>query len=257
MVRLRKAEERGHFDMGWLNTYHTFSFSDYHDPAHMGFRSLRVINDDIIQPAQGFGTHGHRDMEIITYVLSGKLSHKDSEGNTGVIGPGEVQRMTAGTGIRHSEFNASEKEAVHLLQIWILPARKGVKPRYEDRTFPVEGRRNQLQLIASPDEANGSLSIDQDVRVYSAVLEAGKEITFEVGEGRGVWVQVARGALSLGHGFTKAKEGRVESGTAESDRDRAGEWAELAAGDGAAIEGEHRLVFRAESDSEMLIFDLS
>ena len=237
MITLRKAKERGHFDFGWLDTHHSFSFGEYHDTAQMGFRSLRVLNEDKVNPAMGFGNHGHRDMEILSYVLSGALSHKDNQGNTGVIRPGDVQRMTAGTGIMHSEFNASEKEAVHFLQIWIVPVHKGIAPRYEDRNFPIEKRKNRLCLIASPDEADGSLSIDQDARVYATVLDAGKEVELKVAEGRGVWVQVARGEIRLGYG--------------------AKEWISLKAGDGAALQGETQIVIQADKEAEFLVFDLA
>jgi redox-sensitive bicupin YhaK (pirin superfamily) len=235
MITTRKSAQRGHFDFGWLDTHHAFSFGEYHDPARMGFRSLRVINEDRVQPGRGFGNHGHRDMEILSYVLSGELSHKDSQGNTGVIRNGDVQRMSAGTGIMHSEFNASMAEPVHFLQIWIQPDKKGITPRYEDRNFPIEKRKNRLCLIASPDGAEGSLSIQQDARAYAATLDAGAEVSLKVAEGRGVWIQAARGKI------------RVE----------AGEWSSLEAGDGAAFEGEPELVIRAETDAELLAFDLA
>ena len=172
MIQVRKAAERGHFDHGWLDTYHTFSFGDYYDPAHMGFRSLRVINDDRVQPGQGFGMHGHRDMEIVTYVLDGALQHKDSMGNGSIIRAGELQRMTAGTGVRHSEFNPSDKEWVHLYQIWLLPERKGLKPSYEELAVGEEEKRGRFRLVASPDGADGSLTIHQDARLYLASLSA-------------------------------------------------------------------------------------
>ena len=238
MITLRKTGERGRFDFGWLDTRHTFSFGEYMDPAHMGFRTLRVINEDRVKPGQGFGTHGHRDMEILSYVLSGELHHKDNQGHVGVLKPGWVQRMSAGTGIMHSEFNGSKAEPVHFLQIWILPAKRGIAPRYEDRDFPLSGRKNRLCLIASPDGGEGSLSIEQDVRVYAAVLEAGKEAKLDLAPGRAAWVQVARGALTL-NGGTR-----------------------LEAGDGAALEGESGLSLRAEADAsgagaEVLAFDLA
>jgi redox-sensitive bicupin YhaK (pirin superfamily) len=248
MITLRKAAERGHFDFGWLDTRHTFSFGEYEDPGHMGFRSLRVINEDRVQPAQGFGTHGHRDMEILSYILSGELQHTDSLGNTDVIKPGVVQVMSAGTGIRHSEANPSRTEPVHFLQVWILPDRKGVNPRYEDRIFTLEQRRNRLCLLASPDGAEGSFSIHQDARVYATVLDAGQEIALDLAPGRAAWVQVARGGIALGHGFSAGKGG-IEC---------AGEWTELRAGDGAAAEGERKLAIRAEAvaEAEVLVFDL-
>jgi redox-sensitive bicupin YhaK (pirin superfamily) len=251
VIAVRKAADRGRFDFGWLDTRHTFSFGEYRDERHMGFRSLRVINEDRVRPGGGFGTHGHRDMEILSYVLSGALEHKDSLGSTGVLRPGDVQRMSAGSGVRHSEYNHSGSEEVHFLQVWILPDRRGAPPRYEDRRFPLEGRTNRLQLIASPDAADGSLSLYQDARVYAAVLEAGKEISLELGKGRGAWVQVARGGLSVGHGFTEA------DGAAAGGMECAGEWAPLEAGDGAALEGERRIVLRADADAEALIFDLA
>lgn len=236
MITVRAAADRGHFDFGWLDTRHTFSFGEYLDPRHMGFGSLRVLNEDRVKPGQGFGAHGHRDMEILSYVLSGELSHKDSEGNSGVINPGDVQRMSAGTGIRHSEFNASPTEPVHFLQIWILPDRRGVTPRYEDRAFPADRKRNRLCLIASPDGAEGSLSIHQDVRVHATLLDTGREVSLDLAEGRRAWVQVARGRVSL----EPAGEGRTV----------------LAAGDGGSLEGIRRFNLRAESAAEALLFDL-
>ena len=248
MITVRKAAQRGHFDFGWLDTRHTFSFGEYHDPAQMGFRSLRVLNEDRVQAGKGFGNHGHRDMEILSYVLSGSIEHKDSQGNTGVIKPGMVQVMSAGTGIMHSESNPSQTEPVHFLQIWIVPDKKGVAPRYEDRAFPIAQNRNRLCLIASPDGAEGSLAIHQDARAYAAVLDAGVELSLEVADGRGIWVQAAKGKISVGHGFSQAEGGTAGSGM---------EWAELVAGDGAALQGERALVIRAETDSEVLIFDLA
>lgn len=174
MITTRKAADRGHFDFGWLDTRHTFSFGEYADPRHMGFGPLRVINEDRVRAGEGFGTHGHRDMEILTWVLSGALEHKDSLGSVGVLKPGIAQRMSAGTGIRHSEYNHSPTEDVHFLQIWIVPAVRGAEPRYEDREFPSEGRRDRLQLLASPDAADGSLSLHQDARVYVAALGGGE-----------------------------------------------------------------------------------
>jgi len=247
MITLRKAEARGRFDFGWLDTRHTFSFGEYMDPAHMGFRTLRVLNEDRVQPGQGFGTHGHRDMEILSYVLAGELHHKDNQGNIGVLKPGWVQRMSAGTGIMHSEFNGSKKEPVHFLQIWILPAKKGIAPRYEDRDFPREGRMNQLRLIASRHGEDGSLTLEQDMRAYATVLEPGKEVELKLAPGRAAWVQLARGELAVGHGFSADKNGM----------ECAGEWTSLGAGDGAALEGETRLVLRGETAAEALVFDLA
>jgi redox-sensitive bicupin YhaK (pirin superfamily) len=252
MITVRKAAQRGQFDFGWLDTRHTFSFGEYHDPAHMGFRSLRVLNEDRVQPGEGFGKHGHRDMEILSYVLSGELSHTDNQGNKGLIRNGDVQRMTAGTGIMHSEFNASASEPVHFLQIWIMPSKRGVAPRYEDRTFPMEKRRNRLCLIASPDEADGSLSIDQDARAYAATLDAGAEVSLEVAEGRGVWVQAAKGSIRVGHGLTDTNGGAASDGAKA-----AGEWTLLESGDGAALQGERQVRIRAETAAEILLFDLA
>ena len=229
MIRVRKSDERGHFDHGWLNTYHTFSFADYHDPDFMGFRSLRVINEDRVQPGRGFGTHGHRDMEIITYVLEGALSHADSMGTGSVIRPGEVQRMSAGTGVMHSEKNASD-EAVHLLQIWILPERHGIRPEYEQKAFPASERDGRLRLVASRDGRDGSLTIHQDADLYTTTLHDGASVTFDFRPNRYGWLQVARGKVTL-------------NGT------------ELSAGDGAAIEKESRITIAG--DGEVLLFDLN
>jgi len=232
MIRVRKASERGHFNHGWLDTYHTFSFSRYYDPRHMGFRALRVINEDRVQPGQGFGTHPHEDMEIVTYVLSGALAHKDSLGTGSAIRPGELQRMTAGTGITHSEFNPSQTEPVHLYQIWLLPEREGLEPSYEQRAFPEEERHNRLRLVASPDGGDGSLTIRQDAQLYFATLDEGYEITKDIPSGRHAWLQVLRGNVSL-------------NGQA------------ISAGDGAAVSEESALAIRAESPSEVLLFDLA
>jgi quercetin 2,3-dioxygenase len=232
MIRVRKASKRGHFDHGWLDTYHTFSFSRYYDPQHMGFRALRVINEDRVQPGRGFGTHEHEDMEIVTYVLSGALAHKDSLGTGSAIRPGELQRMTAGTGISHSEFNPSQTEPVHLYQIWLLPEREGLEPSYEQRTFPEEERHNRLRLVASPDGGDGSLTIRQDARLYLATLDEGQEVWKDIPSGRYAWVQVLRGNVSL--------NGQAISG-----------------GDGAAVSDESALAIRAESPSEVLLFDLA
>jgi hypothetical protein len=231
MIVLRPAGERGHADHGWLDTWHTFSFSDYYDPRWMGFRTLRVINDDRVQPGSGFPTHGHRDMEIITYVLSGALAHKDSTGGGGVIRPGDVQRMSAGTGVRHSEFNASANEPVHLLQIWIEPARRGIPPGYEQHAYPREEMRGRLRVIAAPDGAEGATTIQQDARVYATLLEPGEEVTHALGRDRHAWVHVARGAIAL-------------NGTA------------MAAGDGAGVSEESNITLAAREPSEVLLFDL-
>lgn len=232
MINIRRSQDRGHFNHGWLNTYHTFSFADYHDPKFMGFRSLRVINEDVVAPGQGFGRHPHRDMEIITYVLSGELEHRDSMGNGAVIRPGEVQYMAAGTGITHSEFNPSRSEPVHLMQIWIEPNRRGVKPQYEQRAFPNVSAAGKLVLLASEDGRSGSIRINQDARVFAATLRTGQNIDFELRNGRGAWVQVLRGEIQL-----------------NTDQ--------LAAGDGAAIMDESRVTMSANDEAEVLLFDLS
>lgn len=231
MITIRRADERGHADHGWLDTYHTFSFADYHDPAHMGFRALRVINEDRVRGGRGFGTHGHRDMEIISYVLDGALGHRDSMGTNGVIRPGEVQRMSAGTGVMHSEMNASEEELVHFLQIWILPERGGITPSYEQKRFDEDERRGRLRLVASPDAGDGSVKIHQDVRLYTTLLDDGDSVTHDYASGRYGWVQVARGEVEL-NGQT------------------------LKAGDGAAIADEARVTLTGKG-AEVLLFDLN
>ena len=232
MIQLRKAHERGHFDHGWLNTYHTFSFSEYHDPAFMGFRSLRVINEDRVAPGQGFGTHGHWDMEIITYVLAGALAHKDSMGNGEILRPGEFQRMSAGTGIQHSEFNPSATEPVHLYQIWLLPKSTGIKPSYEQKPFAAEEKAGKLRLVASPDGAAGSLTIHQDARVYLSTLDSGSAVQHELTSGRHAWVQVLRGRVTV--------------------NGQAGE-----AGDGFAISDEPRATIAGEVVAEIMLFDMA
>jgi redox-sensitive bicupin YhaK (pirin superfamily) len=226
MIQVRRTGERGHFDHGWLDTYHTFSFARYYDPRHMGFRALRVINEDRIAPGRGFGTHGHDNMEIVTYVLDGALAHRDSLGSVGTIRPGELQRMTAGTGITHSEFNPSDTRPVHLYQIWLLPERERLEPSYEQKAFPEEERRNRLRLVASPDGQGGSLSIRQDARLFLASLEEGQEVSHELAPGRHAWLQVLRGGISL-------------NGLA------------LSAGDGAAGIAESDLTIRADGSSEV------
>ena len=232
MIRVRRGVDRGHFDHGWLDTYHTFSFSRYYDPQHMGFRALRVINEDRIAPGQGFGTHGHRDMEIVTYVLEGALAHRDSLGSGGVLGPGELQRMTAGTGITHSEFNASQSDPAHLYQIWLLPDREGLKPSYEQKAFPADERRNQFRVVASPEGEDGSLIIRQDARLLLASIDAKAEIVHDLDRDRHAWLQVLRGQVVL--------DGIV-----------------LAGGDGAALTGESGLQIRADGPSEVLLFELA
>jgi redox-sensitive bicupin YhaK (pirin superfamily) len=231
-LTIRHAKHRGHFDHGWLDTWHTFSFADYHDAAHMGFRSLRVINEDRVAPGQGFGTHPHRDMEIITYVLSGALQHKDSLGNGSVIVPGEVQQMSAGTGVLHSEFNPSPSEPVHLLQIWIRPSAAGVEPRYAQKKFPRAERTNRLRIVASSDGRDGSIPIHQDASLYAAILEPGRAFRYEVRAGRHAWIQVARGAVSANGQF-------------------------LLAGDGASTSSAGPIDLEASQESELLVFDLA
>lgn len=222
MITIRRAGERGHFDHGWLNTYHTFSFADYHDPQFMGFRTLRVINEDRVKAGAGFGTHGHRDMEIISYVLEGELAHRDSMGNGSVIRPGDVQRMSAGTGVMHSEMNPSQENGVHFLQIWILPERRGIEPGYEQKNFPEDELRGRLRLVASPDGAEASVTIHQDVKLYSALL-AEESVMHSYALQRSGWMQVTRGEaevngqkLSAGDGAAIADEAAVTiSGTGE------------------------------------------
>ena len=232
MITIRKSDDRGHFDHGWLDTRHTFSFADYRDPRHIGFRALRVVNEDRVRPGQGFGTHPHRDMEIVTYVLEGGLAHRDSMGHGSTIHPGDVQRMSAGTGVTHSEFNASRTEPVHFLQIWILPDRTGLAPSYEQRRFPEEERRGRLRLVASPDGADGSVTVHQDARLLAALLAPGQAVGHALAPGRHAWVQVARGAVEV-------------SGQ------------RLSAGDGAALSGETEVALRGIADSEVLLFDLA
>jgi len=232
MITLRKADERGHADHGWLDTHHTFSFAGYQDPNHMGFRALRVINEDRVQPGQGFGKHGHRDMEILSIVLSGELAHEDSLGNGSVIRPGDVQRMSAGKGILHSEFNHSQTEGVHFLQIWIQPEANGIEPGYEQTHVPRDERLNRLRLVASRDGRDGSLTVHQDASVYASVLEPGKELSYELPAGRHAWVQVARGEVTL-NGET------------------------LRAGDGASTSDPGALKLAADAEgAELLLFDL-
>src|SRR5437867_2589783 len=231
LIRIRKAEERGHFNHGWLDTYHTFSFADYYDPEFMGFRTLRVINEDKVAPGRGFGTHSHRDMEIVTYVLDGALEHRDSMGTGSVIRPGEVQRMSAGTGVLHSEINPSRSEPVHLLQIWILPERRGIQPEYEQKTFPAEERKDKLRLVASKDGKEGALKIHQDAKLFAGTLADGQTITYDLPSGRYAWLQVARGTVEV--------NGQM-----------------LNAGDGAAIEDERTITLRGR-DAEVLLFDLN
>lgn len=228
---IRRANQRGYADHGWLRSFHTFSFADYYDPAHMGFRALRVINEDRVQPGMGFGAHSHRDMEIISYVLEGALAHKDSLGNGSVIRPGDVQRMSAGTGVTHSEFNHSNDELVHFLQIWILPERAGARPSYAEKRFDEAEKRGRLKLIGSRDGRDGSVVIHQDVALYASVLDEGEQVEHELAKGRGAWLQVTRGAVQVN-----------------------GE--ELRAGDGAAVKDEPTLTIRGVEPAELLLFDL-
>ena len=231
MIRIRKSDERGHADHGWLKSAHTFSFADYHDPQHMGFRALRVINDDVVAGGGGFPTHPHRDMEIITYVLSGALEHKDSMGNGSVIRPGNVQYMAAGTGVQHSEFNHSAKEPVHLLQIWIQPDTRGAKPNYAEKSF-ADAPSGALTLIASKTGRDGSIAINQDANVLVGKFEAGHTATYSIGEGRGVWLHVAEGEVVL--------NGQP-----------------LKTGDAAVLTAEQALELRATQSSQVLLFDLN
>jgi len=231
VIRIRKAANRGHFNHGWLDTYHTFSFADYYDPGHMGFRSLRVINDDRVQPGQGFGMHGHRDMEIVTYVLEGALEHRDSMGNGSIIRAGELQRMSAGTGVRHSEFNPSNKDWVHLYQIWLLPDQNGLKPSYEELAMNNQ-EPGRFRLVASPDGGEGGLTIHQDARLYLASLLPGQEASHDMERGRAAWLQVLKGSVNL--------QGNP-----------------LSAGDGVAITDENAIAVQATGPSEVLLFDLA
>jgi hypothetical protein len=231
MIRIREAAARGKARFDWLDSRHTFSFGDYYDPAHMGFGPLRVINEDRVVPGAGFGTHGHQNMEIITYVLEGALEHKDSIGSGSLIRPGDVQKMSAGSGIQHSEFNGSKSEPVHFLQIWIQPDRSNIKPSYAQQNFPRAQCQGRLRLVVSPDGADGSLPIAQDARMYTSLLAPGERLEHALAAGRRAWLQVARGAVAL-NGI------------------------EVAAGDGAAIEAESVLVIEGKQAAELLLFDL-
>jgi hypothetical protein len=231
MLTIRKAEERGHANHGWLDTWHTFSFAGYHDAREMGYGPLRVINDDKVAPGQGFGTHGHRDMEIITYVLEGALEHKDSMGNGSIIRPGNVQRMSAGTGVRHSEFNPSPDERVHLLQIWIEPKFTGIRPSYEEKQFGAAEKKGQLRLIASPDGRDGSVTIHQDALVYASMLDGQDAVTHKVAPGRRAYIHVARGTVKA-------------NGTP------------LGAGDGVKIDEVVAIELKDGRAAEVLVFDL-
>ena len=232
MLTVRKAEDRGHANHGWLNSYHSFSFANYYDPQHMGFRSLRVINEDRIAPGAGFPTHPHRDMEIITYVVSGAVAHKDSIGNTEKVGAGGIQRFSAGTGITHSEFNPSNAESLHLLQIWILPEQQGITPSYEQKEFPAETKRGQWRAIANREATDGAVKLHQDTALYATILEPGEQLTYTLEADRHAWVQIVKGEVTL-NSITLDK------------------------GDAAAISNETRLVFEASTDAEILLFDLA
>jgi quercetin 2,3-dioxygenase len=212
---IRKSEERGAANFGWLDSKHTFSFGEYHDPAHMGFGPLRVINEDRVAPGGGFPTHPHRDMEIISYVLDGALAHKDSTGENAVIRPGDVQRMSAGTGVRHSEFNASASDPVHFFQIWVIPDRTGLKPGYEQKNFSLEEKRGRLRLVGSRDGRDGSVTIHQDVNLYATRLEKGEAAALKLAPGRGAWIQVAEGELTVNGKPLKGGDGMAVSGTGE------------------------------------------
>jgi hypothetical protein len=231
MITFRDRMARGQTRTGWLDSRHTFSFAHYQDPAHMGFRSLRVINEDRVIPGAGFPAHRHQDMDILTYVLDGALEHKDSLGNGAEIRRGDVQRMSAGTGITHSEFNPSPSEPVHFLQIWLIPARAGLPPSYEQKAFPLEQRRGKLRLVAAPDGRDGAVTLHEDARLFVANLAAGERVAHDIAPGRGVWLQVARGIIALND-------------------------TEMREGDGAAIEGEPRVAIEADTDAELLLFDL-
>ena len=232
MINVRKAAERGHFDFGWLDTHHTFSFGEYYDPRNMGFRALRVINEDHVRAGHGFPTHPHRDMEILTYVLKGALEHRDSMGNGTVIRPGEVQRMSAGTGVRHSEKNSSGEEDVHLLQIWIIPDDEGLRPSYEQKMFEADEKRGRLRLIASRDGRDGSVTMHANANLYAALLDEGQEVAHTLPQGRHAWAQVARGAVEI--------NGQL-----------------LQQGDGASVSDEAQLSIKGRKPSEILLFDLA
>ena len=232
MIAIRKSAERGHADHGWLKSHHTFSFAGYQDPNHMNFRSLRVINEDQVEAGQGFGTHGHSDMEIVSYVLDGELEHKDSMGNGEVLRPGEFQRITAGTGIKHSEFNPSKENRTHFYQIWLIPEEKGIEPSYEQKAFDATERQNQLQLVASKDGAQGSIVVHQDAKIFLVDLSGDNEVRYEIPPGRHSWVQVLRGTATV-NGET------------------------LETGDAAALSDEGLLSLKSDDTAELMVFDLA
>jgi redox-sensitive bicupin YhaK (pirin superfamily) len=232
MITVRKSGARGHAKFGWLDSRHTFSFGSYHDPAHMGFGPLRVINEDRVQPGQGFGTHGHRDMEIISYVIDGALEHKDSMGNGSVMRPGEIQRMTAGTGVTHSEYNPSQEEPVHFLQIWILPQAQSLAPGYEQKHYAAGEKTDTLRLVAAKDGRDGALTVHQDIDVYASLLSQGRDLVHTFADDRLGWVQIVHGAADV--------NGQL-----------------LEAGDGAALPDIGRLDIRATKDTEILLFDMT
>lgn len=231
MMQLRRAQDRGHADHGWLNSWHSFSFADYYDPEHTQFHALRVINDDTVEPGQGFGTHGHRDMEIVSYVLEGALAHKDSTGSGSIIRPGSVQRMSAGTGVRHSEFNASQDEKVHFLQIWFLPNKTGIPPGYEEKYFDDAEKRGKLRLVASPDGADGSVKIQTNAKMFAALVDGEERIEQTIAKDHLIYVHIARGSVSV--------NGEV-----------------LRAGDAAKFAGENRLILDQGQKAEVLVFEL-
>ena len=231
MITIRKAEDRGHFDFGWLNTYHTFSFGDYYDPKHTRFGTLRVINEDFVQPGEGFPTHGHRDMEIVTYILEGALQHRDSMGTGSIIRRGDAQRMSAGTGVTHSEANPSSDEPVHLLQIWIFPREQGTQPDYEEKKFSDEEKHNRLRLIVSPDGSEGSVRIHQDAKIFASLLDPGQQVEHALADGRDAWLQVAAGSVNVNDNPLKQ-------------------------GDGAGIRKELKITITATEAAEILLFDL-
>ncbi len=232
MITIRPARERGHVDHGWLDTYHSFSFANYHDPAQMGFRALRVLNDDTVAPGRGFGTHRHEEMEIVSYVLEGAMEHRDSTGAGSVLRPGDVQRMSAGTGVTHSEFNHSDSEPLHFVQIWLLPGQAGLDPGYEEKHFGAEEKRGRLRLIVSPDGRDGSLTIHQDASIYATIVDYGDRLEHKLDPGRHAWVQVMRGNVVL------------------NDLD-------LVRGDGVAVSDEPAITLEGRGESELLLLDLA